>query len=93
MTEVIENSNVRAELAITADMEQGKNNADLWHNNGYFDSQASDFSIVKANLPENTIFYINQTNLSYKDNKKIYCNDIFIIGQITPLLNQPGDIS
>ena len=31
--------------------------------------------------------------MSYKDNKKIYCNDIVIIGQITPLLNQPEDIS
>ena len=41
-------------------------------------------------MPANTIFYINQTCLSYKDNQKIYCNDIFIIDQITPLLkNSP----
>ena len=43
----------------------------------------------KANLPENTISYQNQGYLSYKDNKKICYTDVFIIGQITPLLNQP----
>ena len=26
--------------------------------------------------------------MNYKDNKKMYYNDIFVIGQITPLLNQ-----
>ena len=30
--------------------------------------------------------------MSYKDNKKFYYNDVFIIGQITPLLNQPQNI-
>ena len=44
-------------------------------------------------MPENNIFDINQGYLSYKDNKKIYYNDIFIIGQITPLLNQPENIN
>ena len=34
-------------------------------------------------------FYVNQGYLSYKDNKKIYYTDIFIAGQIVPLLNQP----
>ena len=72
---------------------KGKNGTDLWRKNGYFSTQACDFSIEKANFPENTIFYINQAYLSYKDNKKIYYNDIFIIGQITPLVNQPENIS
>ena len=50
------------------------------------------FFLEKGNLPEKTIFYINQGYLSYKDNKKIYYNDVFILGQITPLLNQPQNI-
>ena len=32
-------------------------------------------------------FYINQGYLSYKDNKKIYYVDCFIIGQVVPVLN------
>ena len=44
-------------------------------------------------MSENTNFYINQGYLSYKDNKKIYYSDIFIIGQIAPLLYQPKNIA
>lgn len=52
--------------------------------NSYFGSQACDFSIEKGNMHENTIFYVNQDYLSHKDNDKVYHNDLFIIGQITP---------
>ena len=65
----------------------------MWENYGYFCSQACEFSIEKPNLPENTAFCISQGYLSYKDNEKMYYSDIFIIGQITPLLNQPENIS
>ena len=61
MTKVIENSNGRTELAVIADKKQGeKNSTDLWKQNGYFSSQACDFSIETANLLENTISYVNQ---------------------------------
>ena len=43
-------------------------------------------------MPENAILYLNQGYLSYKDDKKIYYTDIFIIGQIVPLLNQPENL-
>ena len=59
---------------------------------GFFSSQFFDFSLEKGNLPENTIFYLNQGYLSYKDNKKIYYFDLYIVGQIIPLLNQPDNL-
>ena len=37
-------------------------------------------------------FYVNEGYLSYKDNKKIYYVDVYIIGQIVPLLNQPENL-
>ena len=43
-------------------------------------------------MPENTLFYVNQGYQSYKDNKKVYYNDIFTIAQIMPLAHQPKDI-
>ena len=43
-------------------------------------------------MPENTLFYVNQGYQSYKDNKKVYSNDIFITVQIMPLEHQPKDI-
>ena len=58
----------------------------------FFSSQVCDFSLEKTNLPENTIFYLYQDYLSYNENKKIYYIDVFIVGQIVPLLNQPGKL-
>ena len=51
----------------------------MWANNGFFADECSDFSLEKANLPENTLFYVNQGYQSYKDGKKCYCNDIYIV--------------
>ena len=48
--------------------------------------------LKKQKLPEMTIFYINQGYLSYKDNKKIYYVDVYIVGQTVPLLNQPENL-
>lgn len=48
-----------------------------------------DFSLEKANLPQNTIFYLTQGYLSYKDNKRIYYTDIFVIRKLLLyLINQ-----
>ena len=58
----------------------------------FFLDECCDFSIEKVNMPENTLFYENQRYKSYKDNKKVYYNDVFIIAQIVPLAHQPKDI-
>ena len=58
----------------------------------YFGTESCDFAIEKANLPENTIFYVNQGYQSSKDGKKVYYTDVFIIAQIMPLAHQPADI-
>ena len=58
----------------------------------FFGSQACEFSLEKQNLPEMTIFYVNQVYLTYKDNKKIYYSDVYITGQVVPLLNPPDDL-
>ena len=94
MTNVIENNNGKAQMSITADRDQGKRSiTNLWKNYGYFGPQVCDISIEKVNLPENTIFYINQGYFcGVKDNKNICSCDVFILGQITPLLDQPKNI-
>ena len=91
MTKVLHNG--RMETTITAEKDNGKRNRTaLWNKNGYFSSQVCDFSLEKANLPKMTIFYVNQAYLSYKDNKKIYYTDVYIIDQVVPLLNPPEDM-
>ena len=80
-------------MTVSAENDQGKRNStDLWEKNGFFCSQVCDISLEKANLLENTIFYLNQGYLRYKDNKKIYYIDLYIVGQIIPLLNQPDNL-
>ena len=69
-----------------------RNSTDLCPSYGYFKQQACDFSLEKANMPEMTAFYLNQAHLSYKDNKKIYYCNVFIISQVTPMLNPPEDL-
>ena len=64
----------------------------MWKNHGFFGTESCDFSIEKANIPENTLFYLNQGYESYKDDKKVYYNDLYIIAQIMPLSIQPKDI-
>ena len=76
MTKVIENGADRSELTLSvaaAQNEDGvKKSINLWPNFGYFGTESCDFSIEKVNLPENTIFYVNQGYQSRKDGKKVY---------------------
>ena len=61
MTKVIENGGDRSELTVSAQNKDGfKKSINLWPNFGYFGTESCDFSIEKANLPENTTFYLNQ---------------------------------
>ena len=64
----------------------------MWKNNGFFFDECCYFSLEKANMPENTLFYVNQGYQSYKDGRKCYYNDIHIVAQIMPLAHQPKDI-
>ena len=43
-------------------------------------------------MSETTVFYMNQSYLSYKDNKKIHYCDVFILGQVTPMEIPPEDL-
>ena len=63
MKKVIENGDDRTELSVPTVNNSGENRKSvfLWKNFGYFGSESCSFSIEKANLPENTIFYVNQS--------------------------------
>ena len=94
MTKIIESSNDRTEMTIStnATKEKTVKSINMWKNHGFFGTESCDFSMEKANMPENTIYYINQGYQSYKDSKKVYYNDLYIIAQIMPLALQPKDI-
>ena len=94
MTKVIENGDDRSEMTVSTvkGEETSKKSIHIWENCGYFDTESCEFSTEKANLSENSVFYINEAYQSFKDGKEVYYTDVFIIAQIMPLAQQPKDI-
>ena len=43
-------------------------------------------------MPKNSVIYMNQGYQSYKDNKKVYYVDYFLIGQVNECLNPPENL-
>ena len=94
MTKIIKSGNDWTEMTLSTNATEEKTvkSINMWKNYGFFGTESCDFSIEKANMPESTVYYVNQGYQSYKDSKKVYYNDVFIIAQIMPLSMQPKDI-
>ena len=58
-------------LSTTKDKEKQPKSVTMWTRNGFFADECCDFSLEKANMSENTLFYVNQRYQSYKDGKKM----------------------
>ena len=79
---VFENGNNKTEMSLSTVLqpeEKKPKSVLMWKSNGFFADKCCNFSIEKANMPENMLFYVNQAYQSYKDNKKVYYSDVFII--------------
>ena len=64
----------------------------VWKNNGFGDIKP-EMNLEKVNLPENTLFYINQSYLStVKSGEIAMYNHNFILGQLITAANQLTDI-
>ena len=94
-TKVYQNGNNRTEMSISAEKKKDEKKRKLLpcgKTMGFFLDECCNFNLGKANLSKNTLFYVNQGYLTYKDSKKCYYNDIYIVTQIMPLAQQPKDI-
>ena len=66
----------------------------VWKNNGFFQDLRPDLNLEKKSVPENTIFYVNQSLLSTVKNGNIAMyNHNFILGQLVVAASQPSDIN
>ena len=66
----------------------------VWKNNGFFQDLRPDLNLEKKNIPENTLFYVNQSLLSTVKNEDIAMyNHNFILGHLIVAANQPSDIN
>ena len=61
----------------------------VWKKHGFFNAIKPDFNMEKVNYPENTLFYINQSYLTVKNNKNIFYCNYFILDQIFESSNRP----
>ena len=91
LTKITENAGARTEMSLSTSPLEKPKSVSMWKDFGFFGREICEFNIEKVNMPENTLFYVNQGYQSYKDNKKVYYN-IFITAQIMPLAHQPKDI-
>ena len=66
----------------------------VWKENGFFKDIRPELNLEKVNMPENTLYYVNQAFLSTVKNSEIamYIQN-FILGQLIFAANQPKDIS
>ena len=84
----------RIETTLTAEKTTSfkRNTTDVWPSYGYFKRQPCDFGTDKKNMPKMLVFYINQSYQSFKDEKKVYYADYFILGQVDQCLNPPENL-
>ena len=65
----------------------------VWKNNGLFKYIRPELNLEKVNIPENCLFYINQSFLlTVKNGDIAMYNQNFIIGQLIFAANQPKEI-
>lgn len=86
-------SKVQATLTAEKSISFKSHTADVWQKYGYFKQQPCDFGFEKDYTPENSMFYINQGYESFKDNKKVFYANYYMISQINQCLNQPENLS
>ena len=86
---------LKTQLLLTSNDSQEKLSGEqVWRNNGFFQDLRPDLNLEEKNMPENTLFYINQSFLSTVKNGDIEMyNHNFILGQITVAANHPSDIN
>ena len=86
---------LKTQLLVTSNDSQKKLSGEIvWRNNGFFQDLRPDLNLEKKNIPENTLFYTNQSFLLTVKNGdiKMY-NHNFILGQLIVATNQPSDIN
>ena len=80
-------------LSLKDDKADSSSTEKIWKSNGLFGDQRTDFTIVKANFPENTLVYVNNGSVSaVKGGQTAIYLDYVILAQILPVINFPDNL-
>ena len=85
---------LKTQLTISSKSSEEKISGDrMWTKDGFFKDTIPELNLEKKNIPENSLFYINQSYIlivKNGDSAMYYHN--FIIGQVIVAANQPTEI-
>ena len=65
----------------------------MWKENGFFNDQRTDLTIVKGNFPENTLVYVNNGTITPVKGAQAMYVKFVILAQIMPVANPPPDLN
>ena len=84
---------MKTELLIRSNADEKISREKVWKENGFFKDIRPELNLEKVNMPENTLFYVNQAFISTVKNGEIamYIQN-FILGQLILAANQPKNI-
>ena len=78
---------LKTQMLISLKDDESKKTETIWKDNGFFNEQRSDLTIIKPNYPEKTLAYVNQGTIStVKGGHAIYL-EFVIIGQLMTVAN------
>ena len=82
--------NLKMKMYFSESPKKYTNVNNLWKEYGFFGERANELSLNKADLPENTLFYINQgtSSMVKSGDQAVYITNV-LIAQILPYANTP----
>ena len=85
---------LKTQLIVSSNQTMKKLAVRVWKNDGFFKDLRPNLNIEKVNVPENTLYYVNQSFLfTVKNGDIAMYNHNFILSQMLVVANQPADIS
>ena len=70
----IKDQQLKTQRALSFQDDESKNTEKVWQESDFFDDHRSDWTIPKANFPENTLVYVNQGSVSLIKGVVKQCN-------------------
>ena len=81
-------------MIVSLNDDESKGSEKIWAESGFFGDQRAELTILKANFPENSFFYINHGSLSLvKGGEKAIYLDFVVLGQLMPAPNTNSGIN
>ena len=86
--------NVKIQMMISMPDSKGESSTEqVWKENGFFNDQRTDLTIVKGNFPENTLVYVNNGTITPVKGAQAMYVKFVILAQIMPVANPPPDLN